>query len=40
MRTCSWVIDDVQKFFVVKAYFLDDHESEIEKNGLFEKLPK
>jgi hypothetical protein len=40
MRNCSWVIDDVQKIFAVKAYFLDDHESKIEKNDLFEKLPK
>jgi hypothetical protein len=27
-------------FFVVKAIFFDDCESEIEKIGLFEKLPK
>jgi hypothetical protein len=29
-----------KNYFVVKADFLDDHESEIEKTGLFEKLPK
>ncbi len=40
MKNCSWVVNDVQEFFVVKANFLDDYESDIEKIGLFEKLPK
>jgi hypothetical protein len=40
MKNCSWVVDDVQELFVVKANFLNDHESNIEKIGLFEKHPK
>jgi hypothetical protein len=39
-RSCSWVENDVYKFFVAKASLFYHHESEIEEIGFFEELPE